>query len=150
MGIIGSFAFAGVFYFAAEYERMTGWKWALASVIVSATVKGLFPLSFIFVLPAQFGLFCVLWWANQRRLAALEVERAGRRTEDQHVRQERARLSREHVDPENAARAAAAAAKDEAALRKRQERVKLVREQREREERERAERAARNKPPPEP
>ena len=149
MGIIGSFAFAGIFYFAAEYERMTGWKWALASIIVSATVKGLFPLSFIFVLPAQFGLFCVLWWANQRRLAALEVERAGRRTEDQHVRQERARLSREHVDPENAARAAAAAAKDEAALRKRQERVRLAREQREREERERIA-DERNKPPPEP
>ena len=127
MGIIGSFAFAGIFYFAAEYERMSGWKWALASVIVSATVKGLFPLSFIFVLPAQAALFGVLWWANQRRLAALEVERAGRRAIDQKERQERARLSREHVDPEKAAREAAETAKEEAALRERQERVRLVR-----------------------
>jgi hypothetical protein len=137
MGIIGSFAFAGVFYFAAEYERMTGWKWALASVIVSATVKGLFPLSFIFVLPAQAGLFGVLWWANQRRLAALDTERDGRRTEDQRIRQERARLTWEHVDPAKAAREAAATAKEDAAARERQERVRLVREQREREERER-------------
>jgi hypothetical protein len=137
MDLIGIFAFAGIFYFAAEYERMTGWQWAVASVMVSATVKGLFPLSFIFVLPAQAGLFGVLWWANSRRLAALEVERAGRRAEDQRVRQERARLSREHVDPEKDARDAALDAKEDAAARERQERVRLVREQREREEGER-------------
>jgi hypothetical protein len=40
-------------YAAAEYEHMSGWKWALASVAVSLTIRGLFPLSFIFVLPAQ-------------------------------------------------------------------------------------------------
>jgi len=137
MDTISIFAFAGIFYVAAEYERMTGWQWAVASVLVSATVKGLFPLSFILVLPAQAGLFGVLWWANTRRLAALEVERAGRRAEDQRVRQERARLSREHVDPATVAREAAEAAKADAATRERQERVRLVREQREREERER-------------
>ena len=94
-------------------------------------------LSAIFVLPAQAGLFGVMWWANSRRLASLDVERSGRRAEDQRVRQERARLSREHVDPTTAAREAAETAKEDAAARERQERVRLVREQREREERER-------------
>jgi hypothetical protein len=150
MGLLGGLGIAALFYFAAEYEHMRGWKWALASLAVYVTVDRLFVLSFIFVLPAQFGLFLVMWWANSRRLAAFEVEKAARQEVDQRLRQERARLSREKVDPELAAREAAAAAKEEAAMRERQERVRLVREQREREERERAaqEQAARNKPPP--
>src|SRR6266568_1173068 len=78
MGILGGLGFASIFYFAAEYEHMSGWKWALASLALSATVKGLFPLSFIFILPAQFGLFLVLWWANVRRKAELEAERTAR------------------------------------------------------------------------
>jgi len=111
-----------------------GWKWALASLAVYVTVDRLFVLSFIFVLPAQFGLFLVMWWANSRRLAAFEVEKAARQEADQRLRQERARLSREKVDPELAARevAAAAKAKEEAAVR----------------ERAAQEQAARNKPPP--
>src|SRR5437773_1007625 len=97
MDIIGGFGFAGLFYFAAEYEHMTGWKWALASLALSATVKGLFPLSFIFILPAQFGLFLVLWWANVRRKAELEAERTARAAEDRSLRQERARLAPEQA-----------------------------------------------------
>ena len=42
----GLFTFAALFYFAAAYEHLSGWKWALASVAVTFTVKGLFPGSF--------------------------------------------------------------------------------------------------------
>src|SRR3989475_13237226 len=76
MGLLGGLGLAGVFYAAAEYEHMTGWKWALASVAVSATVRGLFPASFIFVLPPQFGLFGILWGVNSKPQAALEGDRA--------------------------------------------------------------------------
>lgn len=138
MGIIGSFSFAAIFYFAAEYEHLSGWKWAVASIVVSLIIQRLFPLSFIFVLPAQGVLFGFLWRANQKRLAELEVERANRRTEDQRIRQERARESRAKVDPGAvAAHQAEEDAKDAAALKERQERVRLAREQREREEAER-------------
>src|SRR5438477_5808521 len=100
MGILGGLGFASIFYFAAEYEHMTGWKWALASIALSATVKGLFPLSFIFVLPAQFGLFVVLAWMNNRRKAEMEVDRAASAEADRRARQERARVaqrSEEHT-----------------------------------------------------
>lgn len=138
MGIIGSFSFAAIFYFAAEYEHLSGWKWAVASIVVSLIIQRLFPLSFIFVLPAQGVLFGFLWRANQKRLAELEVERANRRTEDQRIRQERARESRAKIDPGAvAAHQAEEDAKDAAALKERQERVRLAREQREREEAER-------------
>jgi len=138
MGVLGGLGFAGLFYAAAEYEHMTGWKWALASIALSATVKGLFPYSFVFVLPAQFGLFLALWWMNSRRVAALELERAANADADRHRRQERARAAREQVDPQAATRAAAQDARDEAALRERQERVRKAREAREQEEREQA------------
>ena len=131
---------AGVFYAAAEYEHMTGWKWALASVAVSATVRGLFPGSFIFVLPAQFGLFCVMWWMNSKRQAALEVDRAAKQDADRRTRQDRVQRAREQASPEPADRDAARAAREEAALRERQERVRRSREERERAEREEAER----------
>ena len=148
MGVLGGLGFAGLFYAAAEYEHMTGWKWALASIALSATVKGLFPYSFVFVLPAQFGLFLALWWMNSRRVAALELERAANADADRHRRQERARAAREQVDPQAATRAAAQDARDEAALRERQERVRKAREAREQEEREQAarERTERDKP----
>lgn len=136
MGIFGGLAFAALFYAAAEYEHLTGWKWALASLALTATVKGLFPFSFIFVLPAQFGLFLFMWWMNSRKMAAQEVDRAAREKADQRARQERARLAREQVDPEQEKRHAAQEAREEAALRERQERVRRAREEREREERE--------------
>jgi hypothetical protein len=141
MGLIGSFAFLGIFYGIAEYEHMTGWKWALASVAVSATVKTLFPLAFIFVLPAQFGLFCVLAWAIVQRKKQFEVEKEGRQDEDRRTRQDRARLARQNAeqvaaqpDPARAVREA----KEAEELRMRQERVRRVREAREQDERDAA------------
>jgi hypothetical protein len=147
MGLIGSFAFMGVFYGIAQYEHLTGWKWALASVAVSATVKTLFPLAFIFVLPAQFGLFCVLAWASIQRKKKFEVEQDDRKEQDRRTRQERAKVAREKTEHEAAqpdpARAAREA-KEAEEFRMRQERVRHVREERERAERD----AAREKESP--
>ena len=146
MGIFGGLAFAAIFYAAAEYEHLSGWKWALASLAVSATIRGLFPLSFIFVLPAQFGLFCVLAWMNIRAKKERETERAKATEEDRRRRQDRTRLSREQTpSADSDAREAARAAREEAELRERQERVRRAREAREREEREAREQAERNK-----
>ena len=136
MGVFGGLGFAALFYAAAEYEHMSGWKWALASIAVSVTVRGLFPLSFIFVLPAQFALFGVMWWMNTKRVAALEVEREAKAQEDRRARQERAQRAREQVDPDHGAREAAREAREAAELRERQERVRRAREERERAERE--------------
>jgi signal transduction histidine kinase len=133
----GLFTFAAIFYVAAEYEHLTGWKWALASVAVTITVKQLFPASFIFVLPAQFGLFLVMWWAHTKNQAQREVERGQREKDSQRERQDRVTRAREEAaahtdfDAQQREREAAAAA----ALKERQERVRLAREQREREER---------------
>ena len=133
----GLFTFAALFYFAAAYEHLSGWKWALASVAVTLTVKGLFPGSFIFVLPAQFGLFLVMWWAHTKHQAQREVERDQRQKDSLAERQQRVSRAREEVaantdwNAQEREREAAA----EAALKERQERVRLAREQREREER---------------
>jgi len=135
----GLFGFAGLFYFAAEYEHLSGWKWALASVAVTATVKGLFPGSFIFILPAQFGLFLVMWWAHVKNQGQRQVDLAQREADSRRERQERVTRARQEAaantdfDGQEREREAGAAA----ALKERQERVRLVREQREREERER-------------
>src|SRR6267143_5482442 len=93
----GLFGFAGLFYFAAEYEHLSGWKWALASVAVTATVKGLFPGSFIFVLPAQFGLFLVMWWAHMKNQAQRDVEREQRQKDSMRERQQRVSRAREEA-----------------------------------------------------
>ena len=139
MGIFGALAFAGIFYGIAEYEHMTGWRWALASIAVTATVQGLFRFSFIFILPAQFGLFCVLAWVRVQGKKKFEVERADRQEEDRRMRQDRATRAREQAEREAAqpdpARAAREA-KEAKETRIRQERVRRVREEREREERE--------------
>jgi hypothetical protein len=110
----------------------------------------LLDFAFVFVLPAQFGLFLVMWWANVRRMETRDVEKAADQAADQHRRQERARLAREQVDPNWEAEHTARAAKAEAGARERQERVRRVREEREREERERAtkEQAERNRQRP--
>ena len=135
----GLFSIAALFYLAAEYEHLSDWKWALASVAVSATVKGLFPGSFIFVLPAQFGLFLVMWWAHVRNQAQRQVDLAKREADSRRERQERVTRARQeaaaHTDFGAQEREREAAA--EAAQKERQERVRLAREQREREERER-------------
>jgi hypothetical protein len=140
ISVIGGLGFAAIFFFAATYEHMTGWKWGLASLALTVTVRTLFPLSFLFVLPAQFALFCVLWWMNSKRLANLEVDRTARQEEDRRVRQERARIALQRAEAEEAGRAgerAARAAREEAEYRQRLERVKRAREEREREEQER-------------
>jgi hypothetical protein len=140
ISVIGGLGFAGIFYFTATYEHMTGWKWGLASLALTVTVRTLFPLSFVFVLPAQFGLFCLLWWMNSKRLENLEVDRASRQEEDRRVRQERARIALQRAEADEAGRAgerAARAAKEEEEYRQRLERVKRARDDREREERER-------------
>ena len=133
----GLFTFAALFYFVADYEHMTGWKWALASIAVTLTNNQLFPASFIFVLPAQFGLFLVMWWAHLKNQAQRDVERDQRQKDSVRERQQRVSRAREEtaantdfVAQEREREAAAAAA-----LKERQERVRLAREQREREER---------------
>jgi len=135
----GLFTFAALFYFAAEYEHLSGWKWAVASIAVTITVNQLFPASFIFVLPAQFGLFLVMWWAHIKNQAQRDIERDQRQKDAMRERQQRVSRAREETaantdfNAHEREREAAAAA----ALKERQERVRLAREQREREERER-------------
>jgi signal transduction histidine kinase len=135
----GLFTFAALFYFAANYEHLSGWKWALASVAVSVTVNQLFPAAFIFVLPAQFGLFLVMWWAHTKNKVQREAELEARQKDAQRDRQQRVSRAREEAaattDFDAQAREREAAA--EAALKERQERVRLAREAREQEERER-------------
>ena len=133
----GLFSFAALFYFAAEYEHLSGWKWALASGAVTVTVKGLFPGSFIFVLPAQFGLFLVMWWAHTKNQAQRQGDLEKREADVRRERQERVSRARAEADAttdwdaQERQREAAA----EVARKDRQERVRLAREQREREER---------------
>jgi len=135
----GLFTFAALFYFAAEYEHLSGWKWAVASIAVTITVNQLFPASFILVLPAQFGLFLVMWWAHIKNQAQRDIERDQRQKDAMRERQQRVSRAREETaantdfNAQEREREAAAAA----ALKERQERVRLAREQREREERER-------------
>jgi hypothetical protein len=133
----GTFAFAVLFYFAAEYEHLTGWKWALASLALTLTIRGLFPLSFIFVLPAQFGLFMVMWWAHVKNQAQRHEALEKRKAEDQRLRREHVSRAQAEADAKTDwdAREAERAAADEAARKERADRVRLAREQREREER---------------
>src|SRR2546428_13922821 len=98
----GLFSIAALFYFAAEYEHLSGWKWALASVAVSATVKGLFPGSFIFILPAQFGLFLVMWWAHVKNQGQRQVDLAKPGADPPRERQERASRARQGAAPPTA------------------------------------------------
>lgn len=134
----GLFTFAALFYFAASYEHLSGWKWALASAAVTLTVNRLFAGSFILVLPAQFGLFLVMWWAHTKNKVQREAEREQQQKEAQAERQARVSRAREEAgtrtdwDAEERQREEAAAA----AQKERSERVRLAREMREREERE--------------
>ena len=135
----GLFTFAALFWFAASYEHLTPWKWALASIAVTLTVDQLFPASFIFVLPAQFGLFLVMWWAHVKNQKQRALELDQRQKDDQRLRREHVRQqqmaadAKTDWDAQEREREAAAAA----ALQERQERVRLAREAREREEKER-------------
>lgn len=135
----GLLTFAALFYFAAEYEHLSGWKWALASVAVTITIDRLFPASFILVLPAQFGLFLVMWWVHTKNTVQREAEREQRNKDALRERQQRVSTAREEtrVNTEWEAREREREAADEAARKERQERVRQAREEREREERER-------------
>jgi signal transduction histidine kinase len=134
----GLFTFAALFYFAAEYEHLTGWKWALASAAITTTVNGLFPGSFIFVLPAQFALFLLMWWAHVKNQAKRAEELEKRQKDEQRIRRERVGKAQAEADATTDwdAREAERTAVADAAERERKERVRLAREQREREERE--------------
>jgi signal transduction histidine kinase len=134
----GLFTFAALFYFAAEYEHLTGWKWAVASIAVTLTVDQLFPASFIFVLPAQFCLFLAMWWAHVKNREKRQNELAQRDKEDQRLRREHVRQQQLAADAKTDwdAREREREAADQAALKERQERVRLAREARERDEKE--------------
>ena len=137
---MGGLTLAGVFYFIAQYENLTPWKWAAASIAVSIGVRILLPYSFIFVLPGQFLLFLGLWWAKQQHKKEMEALNASMKADDQKRRRERVTQARERAmaDPEREKREAAAAAAEEAERAERMERVRLAREERERQEREQA------------
>jgi hypothetical protein len=136
----GLFTFAALFYFAAEYEHLTGWKWALASIAVTLTIDQLFPASFLFVLPAQFGLFLIMWWAHIKNKEQREQEREQRQKDDQRVRREHVQQQQKAADTKTDwdARERERAAADDAALKERQERVRLAREAREQEEKDKS------------
>ncbi|HEX9703714.1 MAG TPA: hypothetical protein VGA20_00515 [Gemmatimonadales bacterium] len=95
--MIAAFVFAAFFYGVAEYEHMTGWKWAIASVAVSVAVLQTIGL-LIAVIPAQVGLFGVLWWQNVKRIEKLPEERAARADADRKLRQERVRAAQQEAD----------------------------------------------------
>jgi hypothetical protein len=95
--MIATFVFAAFFYGVAEYEHMTGWKWAVASVAVSVAVLQTIGL-LIAVIPAQVALFGVLWWQNAKRIEKLPEERAARADADRKLRQERIRAAQEEAD----------------------------------------------------
>jgi hypothetical protein len=90
---------AALFYYVAEYEHMTGWKWAAASLAVSFGISFLLP-GFIGTFVGQLGLFGVLWWQNSKRLDELNVDRAARNEQDRRSRQERVRQAHEQADGE--------------------------------------------------
>jgi len=135
----GLFTFAVLFYFAAEYEHLTGWKWALASIAVTLTIRGLFPFSFIFVLPAQGALFGVMWWAHVKNQQQRHLDRDRRQAEDARLRRDHVKQAQLAADANTDwdAREAERSAADEAARKERAERVRLAREAREKEEQER-------------
>ena len=81
----------------AEYEQMTGWKWAAASMLVTFVVLQATGMM-LAVLPAQVALFVVLWWQNSKRMDSVAEERAASAAADRAVRQERVRLAHEDAD----------------------------------------------------
>jgi hypothetical protein len=97
-GILGSLGFAVIFYAAAEYEHLTGWKWALASLIISQVVLQLTGWM-VLVLPAQAILFGVMWWANAKKQDQSAEDQAKRIEEDRRLRQERVRQAHQQSAP---------------------------------------------------
>jgi hypothetical protein len=96
-GLSTAFVFAAVFYGAAEYERMNGWKWAIASFVLSVVVIWLTGWR-LMILPAQFGLFIVLWWQNSKRLDHQGEDRAAAQEADRRRRQDEVRRAQADAD----------------------------------------------------
>jgi hypothetical protein len=99
------FVFAALFYGLAEYEYMSGWKWAVASAVITLVVGRTTGWA-LAVLVAQVALFCVLWWQNGKRLDRRPAEQAARVSDDQTERRERVRLAHEAADLRRAKEAA--------------------------------------------
>jgi hypothetical protein len=95
--MIGIFVFAAFFYGAAEYEHMSGWKWAAASAAVTFAVMHTVG-SILAVLPAQVVLFVVMSWQNSKRMERVAEERATSGEADRALRQERVRLAHAAAD----------------------------------------------------
>lgn len=57
---------AVLFFRVAEYERMSPWMWAIASMGLHLAVGFLSP-SILLALLAQAALFVVMWWYNAKR-----------------------------------------------------------------------------------
>jgi hypothetical protein len=95
--MIATFVIAAFFYGAAEYEHMTGWKWAAASVAVTFVVLQTIGLM-LAVLPAQVVLFGVMVWQNGKRMDGRVEERAASAEADRALRQERVRLAHAAAD----------------------------------------------------
>ena len=95
--MIAAFVFAAFFYGVAEYEHMTGWKWAIASLAVTLAVLQMTDL-LMAVIPAQVALCGVLWWQNVKRIEKLPEERAARAEADRKLRQERVRAAQAEAD----------------------------------------------------
>jgi uncharacterized membrane protein YdfJ with MMPL/SSD domain len=98
--MMAAFVIAASFYGIAEYEQMTGWKWAVASVILTFVVLQAFGTMLI-VVPAQVALFGVLWWQNSKRIDMRDAERAADAEADRKMRQERVRRAHEEADRKN-------------------------------------------------
>jgi signal transduction histidine kinase len=97
IGYFGMGAIAVFFYRAAQQEQMSGWKWAIASIIVSFVALEAVGFA-LAVIPAQLALYGVLWWQNSKRMERLPEERAAQAAADRAVRQERVRLAHEDAD----------------------------------------------------
>jgi hypothetical protein len=66
LGLLILIACAMFFYRAAEYEGMSPWPWAVASLGLTVVVSTL-AADVTMVLLAQVGLFGAMWWYNVRR-----------------------------------------------------------------------------------
>jgi predicted signal transduction protein with EAL and GGDEF domain len=97
--MIAALVFAACFYGIAEYEHMTAWPWAVASLVVSFAVLELTG-TLILVIPAQVVLFGVLWWRNVKRIDKLPEEQAARAEADRVRRQAMVQRAQERSDRE--------------------------------------------------
>lgn len=59
-------ACAILFFRVAQYERMSAWTWAIASIGISLVVS-LLRGGLALILLSQMGLFAVIWWYNAQR-----------------------------------------------------------------------------------